>query len=200
MEDALMEIFVDDQNGFVEVLKPASDEIKNYLAELNIELPRGFKTEINLEAAEWIAHIAASLQKGYVLTIDYGFPSTELYKPHRAEGTLLCYKGHQINDHYYRDIGLQDITAHVNFTALCHWGLKNGLVCCGLVNQAHFLLALGIKNYLRETAPAGGNVAELAMKEAILTRTLLVEMGSKFKVLIQQKGMYGHLLSGLNLY
>jgi len=199
MADELMEVFVDDQNGFVEVLKPACAEIKNYLDELNIELPRGYKTEVSLEATRWITDVAASLQKGYVLTIDYGFASAELYKPHRSEGTLLCYKGHQINDNFYQDIGMQDITAHVNFTALCHWGLKSGLGCCGLVNQANFLLALGIKNYMRETAPLGGNIAELAMQEAMLTRTLLVEMGGKFKVLIQQKGMYGHLLSGLAL-
>jgi len=199
MADELMEVFVDDQNGFVEVLKPACAEIKNYLNELNIELPRGYKTEVSLEATRWITDVAASLQKGYVLTIDYGFASAELYKPHRSEGTLLCYKGHQINDNFYQDIGMQDITAHVNFTALCHWGLKSGLGCCGLVNQANFLLALGIKNYMRETAPLGGNIAELAMQEAMLTRTLLVEMGGKFKVLIQQKGMYGHLLSGLAL-
>ena len=199
MGEELMEIYVDDQNGFVEMLRPASGPVKNYLAELNITLPYGFRTEINLEATEWIATIARSLDRGYVLTIDYGFQSAELYKPHRAEGTLLCYKGHQVNEEFYNDIGMQDITAHVNFTALCHWGLKNGLGCLGLVNQANFLLALGIKNYMRETAPAGANIAELAMKEAMLTRTLLVEMGSKFKVLIQQKGMYGHPLSGLIL-
>jgi len=199
MEDELMEVFVDDRQGFTEVLKPAPDEIKNYLDELNVQLPRGYKTEICLEATQWITDIATSLKKGYVITIDYGFQSAELYKPHRSEGTLLCYKGHQINDNFYNDIGMQDITAHVNFTALCHWGLKNGLGCCGLVNQANFLLALGIKNYLRETAPTGTNIAELAMKEAMLTRTLLVEMGSKFKVLIQQKNMYGHQLTGLGL-
>lgn len=199
MGDELMEIFVDDQNGFTEILKPAGAEIKNYLDELHVRLPRGYKTEVNLEATKWVSDVAASLKKGYVLTIDYGFQSAGLYKPHRSEGTLLCYKEHQINDNFYNDIGMQDITAHVNFTALCHWGLKNGLGCCGLVNQANFLLALGIKNYLRETAPSGTNIAELAMKEAMLTRTLLVEMGSKFKVLIQQKDMYGHQLTGLSL-
>jgi SAM-dependent MidA family methyltransferase len=200
MDDELMELFVDYADGFVEIQRPASEAIKNYVAELNINLPRGFKTEINLEAIEWITQIASSLKQGYVLTIDYGFQSAELYKQHRSQGTLLCYQGHQINDDPYRDIGKQDITAHVNFTALCHWGLKNGLGCCGLTNQANFLLAIGIKEYLRETAPQGGNIAELAMKEAMLTRTLLIEMGSKFKVLIQQKGMYGCKLSGLQLY
>jgi SAM-dependent MidA family methyltransferase len=199
MGDELMEIFVDDADGFVEILRPASEVIKNYVAELNVNLPPGFKTEINLEATEWISHIASSLKQGYVLTIDYGFQSAELYKPHRSQGTLLCYQEHQINDDPYRDIGRQDITAHVNFTALCHWGLKNGLGCSGLTNQANFLLALGIKEYLREAAPQGGNIAELAMKEARLTRILLIEMGSKFKVLIQQKGMYGYELSGLRL-
>ncbi|MDB5125272.1 MAG: hypothetical protein JWP94_3401 [Mucilaginibacter sp.] len=200
MEDELMEVFVDYRDGFVEILKPASKALKNYLSEQNIMLPKGFHAEINLEAVHWIEKLAASLKKGYVLTIDYGYSAADLVKQHRSQGTLLCYHEHQINDNPYINIASQDITAHVNFTALCHWGLKNGLWCSGLVNQANFLLALGIKDYLRKTAPQGGNIAELAMKEAMLTRALLIEMGSKFKVLIQNKGMYGHELSGLNLY
>ncbi|MDP9047618.1 MAG: SAM-dependent methyltransferase, partial [Bacteroidota bacterium] len=200
MEEELMEVFVDYHNGFVEILRPASDELKNYFAGQDITLPKGFHAEINLEAVHWIETLAASLKKGYVLTIDYGYRAGDLYKQHKSQGTLLCYHEHQINDNPYINIGSQDITAHVNFTALCHWGLKNGLGCCGLTNQANFLLALGIKDYLRQTAPKEGNIAELAMKEAMLTRTLLVEMGSKFKVLIQNKGMYGHELSGLKLY
>jgi SAM-dependent MidA family methyltransferase len=199
MEDELMEVFVDYQDDFIEVLKPAPEVLKNYLSEQNIMLPRGFQAEINLEAIQWIETIATSLTKGYVLTIDYGYTAADLVKQHRSQGTLLCYHEHQVNDKPYINIGSQDITAHVNFTALCHWGLKSGLGCSGLVNQANFLLALGIKDHLRKTAPQGGNVAELAMKEAMLTRTLLIEMGSKFKVLIQNKGMYGHELSGLKL-
>jgi SAM-dependent MidA family methyltransferase len=197
MEDELMEVFVDDQDGFVELLKPAPQAIKDYLSNLNVTLPKGFRTEINLEATQWIATIAASLKKGYVITIDYGYSSEGFYKPCRSQGTLLCYHQHQVNDQPYQNVGKQDITAHVNFSALCYWGYQNGLTCCGLTSQAHFLLALGFKEYLRKTSAQTGNIAQLATQEVMLTHTLLVDMGSRYKVLIQQKGMQGTELSGL---
>jgi SAM-dependent MidA family methyltransferase len=197
MEDELMEVFVDYTNGFVELLKPAKQALKDYLAELNVILPQGYRTEINLEATEWIKEIALSLKEGYVITIDYGYPSSGYYSKHRSSGTLVCYNKHKINDDPYHDIGEQDITAHVNFSALCHWGLKNGLECCGLTNQANFLLALGFKEYLRKRE--GQDIVQMVKEEAFLTRTLLVDMGSKYKVLIQRKGVARQELSGLKL-
>ena len=110
---------------------------------------------------------------------------------------MLCYYKHQVNDCPYSNVGKQDITAHVNFSALCHWGLKNGLACCGLTSQANFLLNLGFKDYLRKTDVKVGDTTQLAMEEVMLTHTLLVDMGNKFKVLIQQKGVPAQQLSGL---
>jgi SAM-dependent MidA family methyltransferase len=199
MEDELMEVFVDDQDGFVELLKPASQMIRDYLADLNVVLPKGYRTEVNLAAIQWIAVVAASLKRGYIITIDYGYSSEGLYKPCQSQGTLLCYHQHHINDQPFQQVGKQDITAHVNFSALCHWGLRAGLTCCGLTSQAQFLLALGFKEYLRNTSVQTGNIAQLALQEVMLTRTLLVDMGRKFKVLIQQKGMPDAELSGLRL-
>lgn len=196
MEDELMEIFVDYKNGFVEVLKPASKELKDYLAELKVVLPKGFRTEINLEATDWIKEIAASLKRGYAITIDYGYPSSELYREYRSCGTLMCYNKHKINDHPYIDIGEQDITSHVNFSALTHWGYKNGLEYCGFTEQGHFLLALGFREYLKKTEVPGDDYLNYK-KEVFLTRTLLMDMGSKFKVLIQHKGMSRPELLGL---
>jgi SAM-dependent MidA family methyltransferase len=201
MEDELMEVFVDYKYGFVELLQPAKKVLTDYLAELNVVLPKGFRTEINLEATKWIKEIAVSLREGYVITIDYGYPSSELYSERRSCGTLLCYNNHTINGNAYIDIGDQDITSHVNFSALCHWGLKSGLLCCGLTNQAHFLLALGFKDYLRKTLSleAGQDLVSAVKKESFLTQTLLVDMGTKFKVLIQQKGIAKKDLLGLKL-
>ncbi len=71
-----------------------------------------------------IEEIAAALNSAYVLTIDYGNRSEQLYIPSKSQGTLLCYHKHSINDAVYENIGEQDITAHVNFSALSHWGLK----------------------------------------------------------------------------
>lgn len=201
MEDELMEVFVDYKNSFVELLRPAKKELKDYLDELNVVLPKGYRTEINLEATEWIKEIAESLQKGYVITIDYGYPSNELYSQRRSAGTLVCYNKHTVNDNPYIDIGEQDITTHINFSALDHYGTKNGLVFCGLTNQANFLLALGFKDYLRKTlsAEGGQDVMSMVKKESFITHTLLMDMGLKFKVLIQQKGIEKKHLSGLKL-
>jgi SAM-dependent MidA family methyltransferase len=199
MKDELMEVFVDNQDGFTEVLQPAGKPLRDYLNELNVSLPAGFQTEINLAATQWLKDISKVLKKGYVLTIDYGYTSEELYRSCRSQGTVLCYYRHRINDNFYQNIGKQDITAHINFSALCHWGHKSGLTYCGLTCQANFLLSLGFKDYLRENAPEGENIVQQAMKEVQLTRTLLVEMGSKFKVLVQKKGIAGHELLGLRL-
>jgi SAM-dependent MidA family methyltransferase len=200
MEEELMEVYVDHSNNdFKELLAPAGQALKNYLTALKVDLPKGFRTEVNLEAIEWIKEIAASLQRGYVITIDYGYPSAALYSGSRSNGTLVCYNNHSINDNPYRHIGRQDITSHVNFSALCHWGLMNGLTCCGLRNQAQFLLALGIKNYFREMDEPGRDVVEMAKREAQLTHLLLIDMGMKYKVLIQKKGKIPGELLGLAL-
>jgi SAM-dependent MidA family methyltransferase len=134
-----------------------------------------------------------------VITIDYGYPTAELYRSSRRTGTLLCYHQHQINDNPYTAIGMQDITAHVNFSALCHWGFKNGLTCAGLVSQAAFLLALDFKDCLRKILAAEEDKRKAAFQEAMLTRTFLLDMGMRLKVLIQQKGVASKKLSGLQV-
>ena len=197
METELMEVYVDYKEQFIEILKPAPKILVNYLAELNVKLPKGFRTEINIEATNWIKNIATSLQKGYVITIDYGSFSPELYSIRKCCGTLVCYNKHAVNSNYYNNIGQQDITSHVNFSALNHWGLKHGLSCSGYTDQGHFLLALGFKDYLNKLDVNNSNFMQLAIKNASLTHLLLIDMGSKYKVLIQQKGVPEQKLLGL---
>jgi SAM-dependent MidA family methyltransferase len=96
------------------------------------------------------------------------------------------------------DVGNQDITSHVNFSALSHWGLKNGLEYSGFTDQGRFLLALGFGDYLEKTEESGKDHLNYK-KKAFLIRTLLQDMGDKFKVLIQQKGVSKQPLSGLKL-
>lgn len=201
MEDELLEVFVGYDDGFTEILQPASKELVEYRAELNVVLPKGFRTEINLEATEWIKDIAFHLKEGYVITIDYGYLSEELYNNRHRDGTLICYNKHKVNTHIYESIGEQDITAHVNFSALYHWGKKYGLQECGITNLADFLLALGFKSYLRYTLSQekDQDLMTMAKKESFLSRTLLIDMGRKYKVLIQQKGIDKHDLTGLKL-
>ena len=194
MKDELMEVFVDYQNEFIEVLQPAKEDLKNYLKEQDIALPKGYTTEINLQAIDWIRDIASHLQKGFVLTIDYGFSASELYSPKRNSGTLICYKDHEVSDLPYSNIGSQDITAHVNFTALNHWGKKFGLEYTGYTTQDYFLRSLGLVNYLRQL-----EMDQTADNRNLIIQIqkLLVEMGNKFKVFIQQKGVKNKMLSGM---
>ncbi|HEU4788463.1 MAG TPA: class I SAM-dependent methyltransferase, partial [Flavobacterium sp.] len=198
MEDQLMEVFVDYLDGFIEILKPANKELIDYFKMLNVELPKRFRTEINLEARSWIEEIAQSLNKGYVITIDYGDISSELYEKYRSSGTLLCYYKHHKNDNPYQFIGEQDITAYINFSALINWGNINGLNCCGITNQASFLLTLGLKEYQNKRLMNLKENASKAIEESNINYRLLMDMGLKFKVLIQDKNIPKYPLSGLN--
>jgi len=196
-EEGLMEVFVDYHKGFVEVLKPANDTIKNYFVSLNVTLPVGFQTEVNLQAIEWQKEISGSLKKGFVLTVDYGYPSSELYRSYRRLGTMVCYNKHTVNDLPYSDIGEQDITAHVNFSALNFWGAKFGLMNCGFTKQAYFLTGLGLTELLRKAELESDNNNLLKERIALL-QTLLLSIGKRLKVFIQQKGLEQPVLSGLN--
>ncbi|HLG38084.1 MAG TPA: SAM-dependent methyltransferase [Chitinophagaceae bacterium] len=198
MRDVLMEIFVDyKEEGFTEVMKPATKELATYFAELNVVLPEDFCTEINLEAIEWIKEIGNCLKKGYVLTIDYGFPSSKLYHPRRCNGTLLCYHKHTLNDQLYKNIGEQDITSHINFSALSHWGYKNDLIPVGFTSQASFLVNLGWQDYLNKTLLQHGDNYQKLRQYSFLKYTLLLDMGQKFNVFIQGKSIPGTKLKGV---
>lgn len=194
MEKELMEVFVDHNGAFIEVLRPAASELKMYLSELGLVLPQGFRTEINIDAINWMEEVSSSLKKGFVITIDYGYPSDELYQEYRNKGTLMCYFKHSVNEAPFEHIGEQDITSHVNFSALNHWGAKFGLEACGFTDQVHFLMGLGIEEYLKnlhDKDPIN------YYKKLLPIKTLMMDMGETFKILIQNKGVNACELSGL---
>jgi SAM-dependent MidA family methyltransferase len=197
MKDKLMEVFVGYENGFVELLRPASNELVDYFDRLQIKLPEAYRTEVNLEALPWLSEISLALKKGFLLTIDYGFSADELYNPRRSSGTLICYYQHKVNERPYDNIGNQDITAHVNFSALHHWGSQYGLQLCGFTNQAHFLQGLGLTEHIKKMEERGFHQQQNDMGKVFLVRSLLMDMGTKLKVLIQQKGLQSPQLSGL---
>ncbi len=190
MADELMEIYVGFDREFVEVLRPASAELKDYLFQMGVQLPRGYHAEINLQATNWIREVGAAMRQGWVMTIDYGYPAAALYS--KQSGTLACYRNHQVHHSPYENIGEQDITAHVNFTALDHWGSTQGLEVCGYTNQTHFLQGLGLAASLRIREQNG-----IRHHDLLQLRAFLLEMGQKFKVLIQHKGVKKAPLSGL---
>jgi SAM-dependent MidA family methyltransferase len=186
-EDGLKEILVHYEDGFTELLQPARQELKDYFKELKIDLPAGYEAEVNLEAIDWIKEITVNLESGFVLTIDYGYPSPQLYS--RRNGTLMCYHQHKASHCAYLHIGDQDITAHVNFSAIDCWGQKNKLHLNGFTSQAYFLHALGIS---RELSSVGQSKASRNFIQAFM-----LDMGTKLKVMIQEKNKRSALLSGL---
>ena len=196
---ALREIFVDlDKGGIKEVQGDASTpELVEYFRRLGITLAEGQQAEVNLEALRWLQGVAQGLEQGFVITVDYGYPAEELYSPLRHAGTFLCYQGHRVLSDPYACPGLQDMTAHVDFTSLIACGEGYGLQLTGLVPQYRFLLALGI---LEQVARVGeGKEEGEAMAERLTIKNLILPggMGETFKVLIQHKGIAKPQLEGL---
>lgn len=189
----LLEVYVAVENGtFQEALHdPSTEELANYLAWVGVELGEGNRAEINLPAPSWIRTVAGLLQRGFVLTIDYGYLARELYAPWRTTGTLMCYYQHTSGENPYIRLGEQDLTAHVDFSALVKAGEEAGLQQLFYGDQCKFLLGLGFVDALlqaqaREQEPHRAQALRLTLKNLILPDG---GMGEIFKVLIQEKGV-----------
>ena len=161
------------------------------------ELPPGYHSEIGLQAEAWVRSMGALLEHGLLLLIDYGFPRAEYYHPQRSSGTLMCHYRHRAHDNPLILAGLQDITAHVDFTAVAEAGTGVGLSLLGYTSQAAFLLAGGI------TQLAGRHVADderahILLAQEIKKLTLPQEMGELFKVMAFGRGLTAPL-SGFSL-
>lgn len=181
-------------DGFRETLAdPAEARVAARLAALAARgLPDGFAAECNLAADDWVAALGGMLEVGAAFIIDYGFPAAEYYHPQRAEGTLMCHYRHRAHGDPYFLPGLQDITAHVDFTALAEAALAAGLAVAGYTSQANFLLATGITEAL---AAAAGDDPRRQLALAATTKKLLMphEMGELFKVMALTRGVDGPL-------
>jgi SAM-dependent MidA family methyltransferase len=135
----------------------------------------GSVTEIHPQAEAFIRTLAASLQRGAIFLIDYGFPEAEYYHPQRHGGTLMCHHQHRADGNPLVLLGEKDITAHVNFTGIALAGQDAGLTVLGYTSQAHFLLNCGLAALL-ETA----SLAERVMAHKLIAEH---EMGELFKVI-----------------
>jgi len=190
---SLKEIFVEVRNGrFVECLRDLSTpEIEDYFRGLHIELPEGYRTEINLRAPVWMRQVAASMNRGVVITIDYGHSAEDLYGPQRSKGTLLCYRSQMASEDPFVRVGLQDMTAHVDFTTLATAGEEAGLSVTGFTNQMSFLMGLGVEEMIAQLTP------ETPEFRAALHLLKPEGMGRTFKILVQHKGLEAPTLDGL---
>jgi len=198
--NGLREIFVGlDDERFVERLgAPSSPALEKYFAEQEIPLLEGQQAEVCLDACDWIQDVGRRLERGFVVTIDYGHEARELHDERHLRGTLLAYRQHRASEDFYAAPGEQDLTAHVNFTALDLWGRRKGLARTGSVSQAHFLMALGRANEFADLYEPGQSEAERVRARLLLKNLIYPEgMGETFQVLIQHKGIEQPRLTGL---
>ncbi len=151
-------------------------------------VPHDYLSEISLAARGLISSLSDRLDAGALLFIDYGFGAREYYHPQRASGTLMCHYRHHAHDDPFFLPGLQDITAHVDFTAIAEAAIDHGAHFLGYTSQAHFLLNNGVVNYLNEVSP--NNVSAYApLSTQFQKLTSPSEMGELFKVIALGKGL-----------
>jgi SAM-dependent MidA family methyltransferase len=154
----------------------------------NINLPDDYLSEVSLAARGLITSLCERMDKGALLFIDYGFGASEYYHPQRARGTLMCHYRHHSHDDPFYLPGLQDITAHVDFTAIAEAAIDHGAHFLGYTSQAHFLLNNGVMDFLGEVSPEDVR-AYLPISSQLQKLTSPAEMGELFKVIALGKGM-----------
>jgi SAM-dependent MidA family methyltransferase len=142
--------------------------------------------------------VAEKLTRGFVITIDFGDLAEHLFTSDRPRGTLLAYRGHVAGEDFYAAPGEQDLTAHVNFSALIDAGKSAGLAMTGFTTQERFLMALGEENQFRDLYDPGQTEAEKLQARLKLKRLISPDgMGNVFKVLIQHHELDAPPLTGL---
>ncbi len=176
----------------------SNPSIAAFVARYASDLEEGHRVEVSLNAQRWIRSVAEKLVRGFVITIDYGDLAERLYTPDRPGGTLMAYRGHMASDDLLASPGEQDLTAHVNFSALIDAGKEAGLEFTGFTTQERFLMALGEANDFRDLYDPGQTETEKLRARLKLKRLLDPRgMGTIFKVLIQNRGVPGEKLAGL---
>ncbi|MBI5198030.1 MAG: SAM-dependent methyltransferase, partial [Nitrospirae bacterium] len=144
-----------EEDRFVPVpARSSTGDLAAYIKEGGIRPVEGQRLTINLEASRWIRKVGGFLRRGFIVTVDYGDRAEDLYIPERSD-TLLCYYRRTISGDPFQHVGEQDITSHVDFSALMKAGEEAGLRTLGFTSQFYFLLGLGIEAELRPGGPEG---------------------------------------------
>lgn len=164
---------------------PINDEaLLQAIAERPIPGLDDYTTEINLRAPVWMREVGSVLSRGYVVTIDYGYPASVYYASHRSGGTLTAFRKHRANEDLLTDPGGQDLTAHVDFTVLARAGEEVGLKPLGFVDQQRFLMGVAHDELSEKEGPRAG-IAENKLAWQSLTHP--EHLGASFQVLVQGK-------------
>jgi len=176
---------------FVSASRSASGELLAAASQLN--LPPDYESEINLTSRALVASLARMLARGVMLFIDYGFPAHEYYHPQRNHGTLMCHYRHHAHDDPFCLVGLQDITTHVDFSAIAKAAQRAGAQVLGYTSQANFLINCGITDLLAMT-PADDARAYAPLAAQVQKLTSPAEMGELFKAIALGKGIDAPLI------
>ncbi len=184
------EVFVTAVEGnLTEILdEPDSTCIEKRLTSLGLSLTEGYRGEVCLAVSDWTRRLSKVLDRGFVLTIDYGELATGLYSPRNSQGTLVCFHRHVISGNPYQHIGQQDITCHVDFTSLMRMGDRNGLATVGYGLQSQFLTNLGFYSFLNALQSQGLSAARTELNRMAMMTLVDPEEYGEFKVLAQAKG------------
>ena len=177
--------------GFVEVeIEPTTAALGERLHAEGVQLVDGQSAEIALGVDAWLADAAAPLRRGLVILIDYGAPAVDLYDPaRRRDGTLQAYVRHRISDDPYRSVGRQDLTAHVDVSAVQRAAEAAGLQPIGVTTQAEALMALGVEERLREVQGDPATTMEAyTLLRASLVRLLDPAAMGRFQVMVFGRG------------
>ena len=192
VEDGFRELWVvTDGEGFAwreGELSPGGEQAAEHLERSGIVPAPGALYDASPASAAWFAEAVRDLARGYAILIDYGYPARELYRDHRLEGTIRAHRAHTVTDDPFGDPGRQDLTAHVDFTALQWAGEREGLKLAGITTQADFLAALGLGERLvaMQKDPTA-TIADYLSAQAVVLR--LIDPGGlgRFRVLIMAK-------------
>ncbi|MCC0178100.1 class I SAM-dependent methyltransferase [Waterburya agarophytonicola K14] len=192
----LQEVYISlDREELTEIIYPiSSDQISQYFDLVKIDLsdpqyPSNYRTEVNLNALNWLYIVSAKLRRGYILTIDYGYPANKYYRPSRDRGTLQCYFQHRRHNNPYANLGYQDITTHVDFTALEVQGESCNLETIGFTQQGLFLMALGLGDRLNDLSSGKYSISQIFQRRDALHQLIDPTGLGNFGVLIQGKNL-----------
>lgn len=199
IEGEINQVYVTVENNlFKEVLRPASESIKNFIFTNNINVPEGFRTEISPSSLEFYSELLKKIRRGFSLIIDYGYTQEEFFESHRRKGTLMCYKNHLVDENPYELVGEKDLTAHVNFSLFSKAGEALGFKTIGFTEQQYFLMGAGI---LEEIEAIKNSLSQEDYENEIrkIKNLIIHSMGYVFKFLCQKKDIEKEAFKGFSL-
>ncbi len=190
-KEGLKEIFIDYDSKLKEIVGEVSNKkLLTYLKDYGSDIVEGQTAEINMAALDWVADMEKILKRGTIVTIDYGGEASEIYSQSRMHGTISYYYQHELIEGPFEHLGAEDMTSHVNFSALMKKGEEVGFRTTSMESLAKFLMRNGLIERVEKIQ--NSNVSDiLKLKTRLGIKNLIMPqaMGDRFKVLIQEKNL-----------